>query len=230
MCINPASPLLMRADEAERVAYWFKADCKLWSCEECAQKRKTRVAARAGRGAEYFASVGFPVQFTTLTCHRKVRGLDASIKRWRECWPKLRKRVARACPEFHYAVFPEKHKDGTMHVHLLETSGLEKRWFKDNCAQIGLGFMADVQGCEHAGRAVSYATKYITKSVNVESWPKSFHRFRYSRQWPDVNYMETKDVDWRVFLSLPAFDDEMRYWLKSGFKIVNTRTGEISND
>jgi hypothetical protein len=229
MCINPKSPFLTRADADERIAYWFKADCKLWSCEECAEKRKTRVAARAGRGAEYFAEIGYPVQFTTLTCHKKVRGLNASIERWRECWPRLRKRVNRVSPEFHYAVFPEKHKDGTMHVHLLETSGLPKRWFKDSCAQIGLGFVVDVQTCEHAGRAVAYSTKYITKSCHVETWPTSFHRFRFSRQWPDVDYLQTPSTDWKVFLSDTGFDDEMRHWLSLGFKIVNTRTGEIND-
>jgi hypothetical protein len=187
------------------------------------------VGARAGRGAEYFEKIGFPVQFTTLTMHRKVRDRDASIERWRETWPKLRKRCKRACPEFHYATLPEKHKDGTVHFHLLETSGLAERWYKDNCASIGLGFMVDVQAVRNASRAVSYVTKYLTKSLQVDNWPTGFHRFRFSAQWPDIGSVETPSEQWRVFLSQQIFDDEMRYWYSLDFKIVNTRTGELSN-
>lgn len=229
MCNNPKTPFLLRVDEIERRAYWFRADCKLWSCPECAEIRKTRVASRAWRGANNFEQVGFPVQFTTLTCHQNVRSRDESIKRWRECWPRLRKRCGRACDEFHYGVFPEQHKDGTVHVHLLETTGLSERWFKDNCAAIGLGFMAKVKPIQNPGKAAKYVTKYMSKAIAITDWPKGFHRYRFSRQWPDVADMETNECQWQVYLSANAFDDEMRHWVRQGYRPVNTRTGEMSN-
>lgn len=229
MCENPKSPYLLRADEQERRAYWFRADCKLWSCPECAEKRKTRVAARAGRGAEYFAKIGYPVQFTTLTCNRYTRGRDASIQRWRQCWPILRKRVSRKCTEFHYGVFPEQHKDGTVHIHLLETSTLEERFYKDTCAAIGLGFMADVETLEHAGKAVMYVTKYMAKAIEQTNWPTGFHRFRFSQQWPKDRDIETPPEEWTPFMSRFAFEDELRHWVRQGYTPVNTRTGEMTH-
>lgn len=229
MCINPKSPFLMRIDDEEKRAYWFRADCKLWSCPECAEIRKTRVASRAFRGAEYFAKVDFPVQFTTLTCHKNVRSRDASILRWRETWPRLRKRCGRACDEFHYGVFPEQHKDGTVHVHLLETSGLPERWYKNSCAAIGLGFMAKVKPMQHPGKVAQYVTKYMAKAIAVADWPRGFHRFRYSQKWPGVEDIQTHDIQWQVFLSAYAFDDEMRHWVRSGYRPVNTRTGDINH-
>jgi hypothetical protein len=229
MCSNPKSPWLLRADDEERRVYWFRADCKLWTCEECSQNRKTRVGARAGRGAEYFAKIGYPVQFTTLTCSPKVRDTNASIERWRETWPRLRKRVSRRCQEFHYALFPEQDTKGAVHVHILETSGLPERFYKDHCAAIGLGYMADVQDVSSAYHVVSYVTKYLTKTIYTTNWPRNYHRFRFSRQWPDVDGMETSHESWRVFLSLPSFDDEIRYWVKLGYKPTNTHTGEIND-
>lgn len=227
MCSNPKSPFLMRVSNEERRVYWFRADCKLWSCDECAEKRKTLVASRAFRGAEYFAKIGFPVQFTTLTCHRKVRTRDESIKRWRQSWPRLRKRVSRRCDEFHYGCFPEQHQDGTMHIHVLETSGLAERVYKDHCAAIGLGFIADVQEMEHPGKVAKYVTKYMSKAIEITDWPTGFHRFRFSRQWPDADVMDTPEALWEVYLSAPAFDDEIRHWQRQRFSIVNTRSGEL---
>jgi len=229
MCNNPKSPFLLRVDEIEQRAYWFRADCKLWTCSECAEQRKTRVASRAWRGADRFAKVGFPVQFTTLTSHRHVRTRDASIKRWREAWPRLRKRCRRQCEEFHYGVFPEQHKDGTVHIHLLETSGLSQTWFKDNCAGIGLGYMAKVKPVPNPARAAKYVTKYMSKAIAVTNWPRGFHRYRFSQRWPDVETFETIDVEWQVFLSAYAFDDEMRHWVRRGYRPTNTRTGEIGH-
>lgn len=229
MCINPKSPWLSRVDEEEKIFYWFRADCELWTCPECAEKRKTRVAARAGRGAEYFAKIGYPVQFTTLTCHRKVRDRDASIQRWRQSWPRMRKRISRRSPEFHYALFPEQHQTGAVHVHLLETSGLSKRFYKDSASAVGLGYMVDVEVVDTAVAVVAYVTKYMAKAIEVRDWPAGFHRFRFSRQWPDIDSLDGPDVAWRVFTSQAGFDDEARYWYSLSFKLVNTRTGEMDN-
>lgn len=229
MCNNPRSPILTRPNVDEGRLYWFQADCKLWSCPECAQKTKTRVAARAGRGAEYFAAIGYPVQFTTLTMNRYTRSRDGSIRIWRNAWPRLRKRMARRCDELHYGVFPEQHQDGTMHIHLLETSGLTERFFKDHSASVGAGYMAKTEAVENSGRAVAYVTKYMAKAISVTDWPKNFHRYRYSRQWPDVKDSEKSGEAWRIHLSIYSFQDECRYWIAQGYAIANTRRRDEVN-
>jgi hypothetical protein len=119
-------------------------------------------------------------------------------------------------------------------MHILETSGFKKRFFKDSCASIGLGFIADVQAMEHPGTVAKYVTKYMAKSISVTDWPAGFHRFRFSRQWPLRQPMDTPEVAWSVFLSIPAFHDELRHWQRQRFSIVNTRavniqTGEIND-
>jgi hypothetical protein len=230
MCSNPKTPWLCYNNDEERRFYWFRADCKLWTCPECAQNRKARVGARAGRGAEYFAKIGYPVQFTTLTCSQYVRETNASIQRWRTAWPKLRKRMARACPELHYGLFPEQHKTGAVHVHLLETSNLSGRWYKDNCPSVGLGYMVDVENISNTAKVVMYVTKYMAKAIERTDWPAGFHRFRFSRQWPDIEDMAASTVDWKVYLSAASFDDEARYWYGQGYGLVNTRTGEVNQD
>ena len=228
MCSNPKTPWLTYANEGENTMFWFRADCKLWSCEECANRKKTRVAARAGRGVEDFAKMGITVKFITLTCHEKVRGFDASIKRWREAWPRLRKRATYHADEFHYVLIPEQHKTGAVHVHLLATGEISQRWWKDNSRACGLGYMAKARACDTYASGAQYATKYLTKSAGILDWPPRFHRFRFSQKWPDHAPDDSEGEQWRVFLSGAAFDDEARYWFTRGFKIVNTRTGELA--
>ncbi len=228
MCNNPKTPWLCWADETEKTLHWFRADCKLWSCEECSQKRKTRVSARASRGVERLSRSGLHVDFITLTMHEQVRTHKGSIRVWRNAWPKLRRRVVYRNEEFHYGFFPERHKDGTLHTHLLATNTQDKRWWKDAARSCGLGYIVDIQPCNHGGAAAKYATKYLSKTMAVETWPKGFHRFRFSQRWPDVDARALSDVHWSAFLSPAHFDDEMRYWHGRGFRIVNDRTGEIA--
>lgn len=223
MCANPKTPWLVRPNEGEKIMYWMKADCKLWSCEECAKRMKTRVAARAGRGVEEFNRMGLEVKFITLTCHEKVRDFDASISRWRDAWPKLRKRAAYRATEFHYVMLPEQHKTGAVHVHLLATGELSQRFWKDHARACGLGYMARARTCENYASGAQYATKYLTKSSGILDWPSSFHRFRFSQQWPDNKVDDEPGEQWRVFLSTAAFADEARYWLLQGYRLVNPK-------
>jgi hypothetical protein len=160
--------------------------------------------------------------------HEQVRTLKRSIHVWRDAWPKLRRRLVYRNEEFHYGFFPEQHKDGTMHGHLLATNNQSERWWKDNARSVGLGYIADVKPCYHGGAASKYATKYLTKAIAVEAWTIGFHRFRFSARWPDVMPRDTADIHWLAFLSAHAFDDELRHWHQQGFRIVNDRTGELA--
>lgn len=211
--------------------FWFRADCKLWSCHECAENRRRQFAARTGVGADKLIEQGLRVSHITLTAHRYWRSRDRSIQNFRANWPKLRKRIQRVEMIFAYAMFAEQHKvNSTMHVHVLATQTQKKRWWKDNAAECGLGHQVDVRAVEHGGEAAMYATKYISKSLDVLDWPKSFHRARFSQNWPEGKVSDFQsDVQWHVYLSPAHFDDEMRYWHEQGYKIVNTRTGEMSD-
>lgn len=224
MCSNPKSPILGYGNGEQKTFFYFRADCKLWTCVECANKERTRVAARAGRGADEFIGDGLPIDHITITANRYWRGQERSIKNFRANWPKLRKRVQYWCGNFNYAVFAEHHKkDDSMHVHMLATNIFTTRWWKDNAAQCGLGFQSKVREVEHGGMAALYATKYISKSLEVEKWPARFHRCRFSANWPKYKSDFETQVEWRVFVSLAAFNDEMRHWQRQGYRIINTR-------
>lgn len=229
MCSNPKSPILAYANEDQRTLFWFRADCKLWTCEECAGKRKTLVAARAGRGADHWIGLGFEVHHITLTASGHWRGQSRSIENFRRNWPKLRKRAQYAQEEFHYAMFAEHHKtDGSMHCHLVACDRLSNRWWKDNAHSAGLGYQSRVRVVRHGGEAARYAVKYISKSLLVERWPNSFHRFRFSSLWPSYTTDFISTEDWRVYISDFGFDDECRHWRSQGYRILNTRTGELT--
>lgn len=231
MCSNPKSPFLAYANEAEKTWFWFRADCGLWSCWECAQKNKTRLAGRAGQGAQELIDNGLPIDHITITANRYWRGQERSIANFRKNWPKLRKRIQYHIGDFRYAIFAERHPsdNATMHIHMLCTNIFTTRWWKDNAHSCGLGFQSKVVPVGHGGFAAYYATKYLNKSIDAEGWPKSFHRARFSQNWPEYKADFKSTADWRVFMSSAHLHDEMRHWLSSGYRIVNTRTGELAN-
>lgn len=228
VCDNPKSPYLSYANQEEKTLFWFRADCKLWSCFECAEKHKHTLAARTGVGADKLINSGLLMAHITLTAHRYHRGRERSIANFRANWPKLRKRIQRKEDIFAYAMFAEQHKrDNAMHVHMLATNEQTERWWKQNAVECGLGYQAKVRNLEHGGLAAMYATKYLNKSLDIENWPRSFHRCRFSQNWPPLpesNFVN--EVDWRVLMTDAAFNDEAQYWHELGYRITNTRTGE----
>jgi len=229
MCENPKAPYLTYQNDEEGRLYWFKSDCKLWTCPECATRNRTRVAARVHRGVEHWVEIGLHVDFITLTSHEKVRDFDRSIEVFRDAWPKLRKRAQYRNEDFHYALFGEQHKKSrTLHVHLVATNTLPQRWWKDSGRACGLGYIADVRPVHHAAGAAKYATKYLSKSAGVENWPQKFHRYRLSRRWPTWNNDLLTGDQWSVFFSLSALNDELQWAVSNGLKLVNTRTGETN--
>lgn len=121
-------------------------------------------------------------QFVTLTSHEKLSAA-ASIKVFASAWPMLRKRVSRRI-EWEYLMAPEQHRSGKLHIHMLTTAKLPKKWWKDNARACGLGYQVAVEPIHDAGKAAGYVLKYVTKSLEVQAWPKGFHRVRTSQGWP----------------------------------------------
>ncbi len=228
MCDNPKAPFLTYHNAEEGRLYWFKSDCKMWTCPECAVNKRTRVSARVAYGVSHWQKLGLQVDFITLTSHEKVRQFDHSIAVFRDAWPKLRKRAQYRNEDFHYAMFGEQHKkSSTLNVHLVATNTLSERWWKDSGRACGLGYIADVRPVSQAAGAAGYATKYLSKSAGVENWPTKFHRYRLSKQWPKRADNLPIGEQWSVFFSLSALNDELRWAFQTGLSIVNTRTGEL---
>ena len=100
-----------------------------------------------------------------------------------------------------YALLPEQHKDGRLHMHMLIGAAIKKRWLKDNAFASGAGFMADSEPLTSGKRGAYYVSKYVGKSLGVEQWPVKFRRIRTSQKWPEVNFDVGEDeiaLDWRL--------------------------------
>ena len=118
----------------------------------------------------------------TLTSHEKLSPAR-SVEVLGHAWNSLNRRLSRqGKPE--YLLAPEQHRSGKLHVHLLTTAHLPKKWWKDTARSVGLGYQAEVEPISDPGKAADYVLKYVTKSLETQMWPKGFWRVRTSRGWP----------------------------------------------
>lgn len=122
--------------------------------------------------------------FVTLTSHELVRSLTAGLAVWRKAWPKLSAKMRRRQDGMQYMSVPELTKLSSFHVHMITSSELKTRWYKDNARAAGLGYQAKavpvLSGLECGG----YTTKYLTKAIALQGWPKYARRVNTSQNWP----------------------------------------------
>ena len=100
-------------------------------------------------------------------------------------------------------MIPEQHRTGRLHVHMIASTDLESRWWKDNGRECGLGYIAEEAEFRFkdagASVAAAYAQKYLGKQVCVTAWPRYFHRIRTSQHFPDLPEFENNPyaaIDW----------------------------------
>lgn len=231
MCKAENRPYLYgTTDENELV--WFRPDCGLWSCPECAVANKNRWALRIEHGVTFYKLRGETFYFMTLTSHEKLTTFDTTLAVWSNAWPKLYARMKREEKNLHYAALPEKHKDGRWHMHMLINHGFgvtmtkkgkwSSRWLKDNARSVGLGYMADIQPIKDSLLAAWYVTKYVSKSLQAGEWPRYLRRVRVSNNWPDLPValdFEPLEVDYSVALEKTQFQAILANFEASGYKI-----------
>jgi hypothetical protein len=183
-CETPGRPFLIGWHEGTRAALVTRPNCGLWSCPHCAQLNASRWTARAIRGAQQLLDRGENLYFLTLT-HRGGISPARSRQRWRDCWPKLSARMRRAQPrKVEYLYVHEQHKSGVMHTHVTLTGTWTERWWKDNPARTGFGYMNDLSVVDSAVNAGSYVAKYLAKMLQLLQWPPGWRRLGTSRGWP----------------------------------------------
>lgn len=202
-CVTPRRPFLRGVNHEKRQAVFFQPRCKLWSCPYCAQVNRALWTARAYHGASVLAAEAedqkTTISFLTLTSNRKL-GPEASMLIFQAAWTKLRHRARRSTPQGQYLIIPEQHKDGRLHAHAVETFNLGTRFWKDNSAEVGLGYMAEEEEAHTPGGAAYYVAKYLAKSLGSQEWPKGWRRVRTSQMWPKLPEMPKADgwEWWRV--------------------------------
>jgi len=224
-CDTPNRPVLRGVNHDQRRAVFFRPRCKMWSCPYCAEVNKNLWIMRAFHGAAVLMDGEIKPQdnlisFLTLTSERSL-GPAASIAVFGSAWNLLRLRARRSAPQGQYLLVPERHKDGRLHAHAIETFNLGTRWWKDNAAEVGLGYIAEEDVARSAAGAAYYAGKYLAKSLDVTTWPKNWRRVRTSRGWPKLPEMDQPE-GW-VWLPLPRDETLAASWRRLeqiGYEVV----------
>lgn len=217
-----------------KTVLWARPDCHLWSCPDCAEINKRRWAAMIVYGINQYTEINSSTGwfFDTLTTHRAISTVNASLYVFRQAWPKLQRRMKRiAGGNFHYVLLPELGaRTLRFHQHMIADFDFGERWLKDNAAECGLGYMAKHVPVDNAGIASWYVTKYVTKSLEMGlKWPKSLHRVRTSQHWPK---QENEALWANLGLSpqSPEKWEELSHTLAGyGYTFTNISTGEISH-
>lgn len=184
VCSNPRKVAIVRRNEGTKQAVVFLPPCKTWACPECAARNSDRWKHRVMYGVSHYQKSGKEFDFVTITLGGKYRGRDDSIQGWRRVWPRVYDRHTRVAGKQPYVIFPECHKNGRVHLHMVIGKSVDKRWWKDNVYGCGGGFIADCQPIRRIGGVAYYVTKYIAKTIALAAWPRKFKRVRASHHWP----------------------------------------------
>jgi len=197
-CPKPNTPTVIGVNEDTGELVASKAGCGMWNCPYCSTVRKHYVARKCYLGIEHYKANGVPNwYFGTITMHENWRGW-ASLVNYQSNWNKFYQRMKRITNgPLYYCLLPEKHKDGSLHVHLISTCQAETRWFKDKGRASGFGYKNENEPLESSAAAVRYVTKYVGKSLSVVDWPKNFRRIRFSINWPEPPIRD--DYTWSPF-------------------------------
>lgn len=226
-CPRKNTPTGIGVNPLSGIAIVHKMGCKSWACPYCSMKRKGFLVVKAYMGIESYKQAGVTDWFFgTLTMHRKWRK-EASVTNFRRNWNKFYQRMKRATNgNLYYILLPEKHKDGSLHVHIISTCQKETKWWKDNGAKCGMGFKNENEPLVSTVKAAYYVTKYVGKSLGVSAWPTDLRRVRFSVRWPKPIPDET--LAWNCFPPDVAKHFVFKR-LAMGYKIINPFTGEIAN-
>lgn len=191
-CPNTKVPYLLGVNAGARKAIIFRPRCRMWSCNVCAVTNTWVWSYRANAGAHELYDRGHSMHFATVTSHEK---LNARQSWWvlPKAWMKLQARIRRETGGYEYFVVPELHKNGRVHLHMITTAPMEKRWWKDNARECGFGYQDDVGEVRELGGVTRYVLKYLTKAVAVADMPKGTRRVRTSRTWPKTPPMPKPD-------------------------------------
>lgn len=185
------------------------ADCESWKCPECAEKmvrlHQLRIIEACG------LTLGGKWTFVTITASEHTRGFDASLANLKQGWTKLAERLRRLNGTRHYVLIHEKHRDGTLHMHMLYNAALTTKWLRAACRACKMGYMAKAERLRNAKSSGKYVSKYLAKGIaSGDEFPIRFKRVRYSVGFPVFQFPDReKDYDWVAYNKLDEI--EKRY-------------------
>ena len=225
-CPTPLKIVMVGTNKIKKTCIIFNPDCKKWSCPHCSQKNLAEWLHNGIRGAMLLQQNGNELRFVTVTSRAHASPVQ-SLYYFKENWPRLNARMKYHAakqngPKLEYYLIPERHKTGVLHFHMLATTQLKERWFKDNAYKCGFGYEAKSKPVSDVLLASSYITKYLTKSIAFTRWPKGFRRVRTSRGWPMTKPKKDTAWEWQAHTEKSAWFE--RYLLNdAGYHIIDNR-------
>lgn len=134
--------------------------CHKWQCPRC-RKHK------AGHWRQV-AKSGNPERFITLTLrHEPHKFVYQYVRKIKEAFPKLVKRIRKIHGEFEYLLIFELTKKGVPHVHILSRGGfIPQAWLSKEWAALTGSFIVDIRRIRRKGDISSYITKYMGKAIS----------------------------------------------------------------
>lgn len=187
-CTKNNVPHLTGINQNDHQAILVKASCKMWNCPTCGARLAKLWIAKVINGVN---KLGGNWYFFTLTSNRVHRGIQ-SVKAIRRGWKLLYNRILALWDKdagiLYYCKVWEQHKNGTFHLHMLANFKVTKRWLKDNCFHVGLGYQAHIKAIGNAGQIAGYMAKYTLKNATISQggvdFPKGLRRIETSHKWP----------------------------------------------
>lgn len=228
MCKNFVGVLVAHTGEKRLAAI---ARCKSWYCEECAKMNTKQWRAAI---TDYINKNPDKVWcFFTLTAHRNAKTAEYSLKNIQRAWDRLIKRLKRKYGAFEYVRVYEKHQSGRYHLHAIASFHFgdivrrnrgKKSEYTDSptlrkiATNLGLGYMTSADDLNIAFRAVSYATKYMTKQMQEdrEEWGR-VRRIQTSR---GIKYKSEKASEYDWVLHSAIFLPDLQQSILDGIPII----------
>lgn len=192
-CSSNNRMALVKKQRGNPTAFITVLTCNMWSCPECGDRLKRRWTHRIMKGISHYQRKGHKFSFVTLTLRGDTRQRAKSIEAWRKLFPRIIERHRRKVGTVPYAVIPELHKNGVVHLHVLIASQLTKRWWKDTAFHCGAGHQADMKPIDDHTAVVGYLMKYLGKGMTLNKWPKNYRRIRVTHDWPKATKRGTTD-------------------------------------
>lgn len=229
MCNNALSPYLVGMSASEHRAIVFQADCDLWTCDECAERKKSKWVARAIVGSKTLILNGSELWFVTITSHRTLGNFAATVAVFPHAWSLMYSRMKRKQATFDYLMILELHKNGRLHSHMLTSLSAKTRWWKDSFAYSGLGYQTKIRAVENEGSAAGYVSKYIGKSLVGIELPTRLRRIRVSQGWAKLPELHESsgNYEWWTCNSPEALLNACTECQRRHLTMVDMRSGEV---
>ena len=129
-----------------------------------------------------------------------------------------------------YVLLPERHKSQKLHCHLLTSAHMDTRWYKDNSAQCGLGYVSEEERLLSVAGAAKYMAKYTTKQAGSDQWPKSYRRVRTSHHWPKLPDLEHgHEFETEIMPKSTKVESQTRHWQSIGYEVIDL-TGDAGRN